>query len=160
MRTIVYSPDPILEKISKIVDEFDSNLLELSEDMINLMFRHQGVGISAPQVGELLRVVAFMPLDTVADYPKAPRILVNPIIYDYSKNFIEEWEGCLSLPGLSVKISRPLWIDVHAQDEYGIEFDERFDNLAARIIQHEINHLDGILISKYQSYNNTRLLLN
>jgi peptide deformylase len=61
---------------------------------------------------------------------------------------------------LSVKISRPLWIDVHAQDEYGIEFDERFDNLAARIIQHEINHLDGILISKYQSYNNTRLLLN
>jgi peptide deformylase len=160
MRTIVYSPDPILERTCNIVDQFDSSLLELSEEMIELMYKHKGVGISAPQVGELLRVIAFMPIDTVADYPKPPRILVNPIIYDFSKNFSEEWEGCLSLPGLSVKISRPDWIDVHAQDEYGNEFNERFNFLQSRIIQHEINHLDGILISRYQTYNNIKLLIS
>jgi peptide deformylase len=160
MRTIKYSPDPILEQTSKNVEEFDSSILELCEDMITLMFAHNGVGISAPQVGESLRVIAFMPLDTPADYPKSPRILVNPVIYNYSKNFIEEWEGCISLPGLSVKISRPIWIEISAQDEYGIEYTERFENLEARIIQHEINHLDGILISKYQSYNNVRLITN
>lgn len=159
MRTIVYSPDPILEKTSLLVDQFDSSLLELSEEMIELMYKHKGVGISAPQVGELLRVIAFMPIDAAADYPKPPRILVNPIIYDFSKNFSEEWEGCLSLPGLCVKISRPDWIDVHAQDEYGNEFNERFNFLQSRIIQHEINHLDGILISRYQTYNNIKLLI-
>ena len=160
MRTIKYSPDPILEKTCLMVEDFDFSLLELSEEMIDLMFKHGGVGISAPQVGELIRVVAFMPLDTAADYPKAPRILVNPVIYDFSKNFSEDWEGCLSLPGISVRISRPDWIDVHAQDEYGNEFTERFNFLQARIIQHEINHLDGILISRYQSYNNIKLLFD
>jgi peptide deformylase len=63
----------------------------------------------------------------------------------------------LSLPGLTVNISRPKWIDVHAQDEYGNEFQERYHNLASRVIQHEINHLDGILISKYTTYNNMKL---
>jgi peptide deformylase len=158
MRTILSAPDPILEQTSLIVENFDSSLLELAEDMIDLMHKHKGVGIAAPQIGELLRVIAFMPIDTAADYPKPPRILVNPMIYDYSKNFQEDWEGCLSLPNLSVKISRPIWIDVHAQDEYGNEFEERFNFLQARIIQHEINHLDGILISQFQSYNNVRLL--
>jgi len=160
MRTMVYSPDPILEKASLLVDQFDCSLLELVEDMINIMFKHQGVGITAPQVGELQRIIVFMPIDTIFDYPKPPRILINPIIYDYSKNFIEEWEGCLSLPGLSVKISRPIWVDVHYQDEYGNEHDERFDFLQSRIIQHGINHLDGILISRYQTYNNIKLLIS
>jgi peptide deformylase len=160
MRTIINSPDPLLEKVSTIVENFDSSLLELAEDLTELMYEHKGVGISAPQVGELLRIIAFMPIDTPADYPKPPRILVNPIIYDFSKNFSEDWEGCLSIPNMLVKISRPIWIDVHAQDEFGNEFEERFNFLQARIIQHEINHLDGILISRYQTYNNVRYLLN
>lgn len=160
MRTIIYSPDPNLERVSSIVEDFDSSLLELCEDMIELMYKHNGVGISAPQVGELLRVIAFMPLNVAGEYPKPPRVLINPIIYDYSKNFSEDWEGCLSLPGYTVKISRPDWIDVHAQDEYGNSFEERFSFLQSRIIQHEINHLDGILISRYQTYNNIKLLLN
>ena len=160
MRTIVYSPNSVLETPSILVEKFDASLLELCEDMIEIMFKHNGIGISAPQINELQRVIAFMPLASAQDYPKPPRILVNPVIISYSERFTEEWEGCLSLPGLIVKISRPSWIEVHYQDEYGIEYTEKFDNLSSRIIQHEINHLDGILISQFQSYNNVRLLTN
>ncbi len=144
--------------MAKPVTEFDIELSTLIEDMIRLMFDFQGVGIAAPQVGESLRVIAFMPLVHETDYPMPPRVLINPVIYDYSKNYIEDWEGCLSLPGQMVKIYRPLWVDVHSQDEDGNEFEERFEHLAARIVQHEINHLDGVLIDKYISNNNLKLI--
>ena len=144
--------------MAKPVTEFDVELSSLIEDMISLMFDFQGVGIAAPQVGDSLRVIAFMPLIHETDYPMPPRILINPVIYDYSKNYIEDWEGCLSLPGQMVKIFRPLWVDVHAQDEDGNEFEERFEYLSARIVQHEINHLDGVLIDKYISNNNLKLI--
>jgi peptide deformylase len=158
MRHIVTAPDSILLKVAKPVTEFDIELSTLIEDMIRLMFDFQGVGIAAPQVGESLRVIAFMPLVHETDYPMPPRVLINPVIYDYSKNYIEDWEGCLSLPGQMVKIYRPLWVDVHSQDEDGNEFEERFEHLAARIVQHEINHLDGVLIDKYISNNNLKLI--
>ncbi len=158
MRHIVTAPDSILLKVAKPVIEFDIELSTLIEDMIRLMFDFQGVGIAAPQVGESLRVIAFMPLIHETDYPMPPRVLINPVIYDYSKNYIEDWEGCLSLPGQMVKIYRPLWVDVHSQDEDGNEFEERFEHLAARIVQHEINHLDGVLIDKYISNNNLKLI--
>jgi len=144
--------------VAKPVTEFDIELSNLIEDMIHLMFDFQGVGIAAPQVGDSLRVIVFMPLVHNTDYPMPPRVLINPVIYDYSKNYIEDWEGCLSLPGQMVKIFRPLWVDVHAQDEDGNEFEERFEYLAARIVQHEINHLDGVLIDKYISHNNLKLI--
>jgi peptide deformylase len=158
MRHIVTAPDSILLKVAKPVIEFDIELSVLIEDMIRLMFDFQGVGIAAPQVGESLRVIAFMPLIHETDYPMPPRVLINPVIYDYSKNYVEDWEGCLSLPGQMVKIYRPLWVDVHSQDEDGNEFEERFEHLAARIVQHEINHLDGVLIDKYISNNNLKLI--
>jgi peptide deformylase len=158
MRHIVTAPDSILLRVAKPVTEFDIELSNLIEDMIHLMFDFQGVGIAAPQVGESLRVIVFMPLVHNTDYPMPPRVLINPVIYDYSKNYIEDWEGCLSLPGQMVKIFRPLWVDVHAQDEDGNEFEERFEYLAARIVQHEINHLDGVLIDKYISHNNLKLI--
>jgi len=158
MRHIVTAPDSILLKVAKPVIEFDVELSSLIEDMIRLMFDFQGVGIAAPQVGDSLRVIVFMPIIHSADYPMPPRVLINPVIYDYSKNYIEDWEGCLSLPGQMVKIYRPLWVDVHAQDEEGNEFEERFEHLAARIVQHEINHLDGVLIDKYISNNNLKLI--
>jgi peptide deformylase len=158
MRHIVTAPDSILLRVAKPVTEFDIELSNLIEDMIHLMFDFQGVGIAAPQVRESLRVIVFMPLVHNTDYPMPPRVLINPVIYDYSKNYIEDWEGCLSLPGQMVKIFRPLWVDVHAQDEDGNEFEERFEYLAARIVQHEINHLDGVLIDKYISHNNLKLI--
>jgi peptide deformylase len=158
MRHIVTAPDSILLRVAKPVTEFDIELSNLIEDMIHLMFDFQGVGIAAPQVGDSLRVIVFMPLVHNTDYPMPPRVLINPVIYDYSKNYIEDWEGCLSLPGQMVKIFRPLWVDVHAQDEDGNEFEERFEYLAARIVQHEINHLDGVLIDKYISHNNLKLI--
>lgn len=158
MRHIVTDPDPILLKVAKPVTEFDVDLSNLIEDMIQLMFDFQGVGIAAPQVGDSLRVIVFMPLIHEKDYPMPPRVLINPVIYDFSKNYIEDWEGCLSLPGQMIKIFRPLWVDVHAQDEDGNPFEERFEYLSARIVQHEINHLDGVLINKYINNNNLKLI--
>lgn len=158
MRSIVTYPDQILFDKAQYVTDFDSDLSFLIEDMIEIMFQHGGVGLAAPQIGISSRIIVFMPLDHPSDYPKAPRILINPVIYDFSKNFIEDWEGCLSLPGQMVKISRPIWVKIHAYDEFGNEFDEQFDHLSARIVQHEINHLDGILINKYINNNNLRLI--
>ena len=90
MRHIVTAPDSILLKVAKPVIEFDIELSTLIEDMIRLMFDFQGVGIAAPQVGESLRVIAFMPLIHETDYPMPPRVLINPVIYDNSKNYIED----------------------------------------------------------------------
>ena len=104
MRHIVTAPDSILLRVAKPVTEFDIELSNLIEDMIHLMFDFQGVGIAAPQVGDSLRVIVFMPLIHNTDYPMPARVLINPVIYDYSKNYIEDWEGCLSLPGQMVKI--------------------------------------------------------
>jgi peptide deformylase len=158
MGKLIFAPDESLFNLSSLVDTFDHTLSELIEDMIDVLYKYNGVGIAAPQIGEFVRVIVFMPLATEADYPMPPRVMVNPVIYDYSKNFVDEWEGSLSMPNTMVKIFRPLWIDVHFQDEYGQSYEERFEFLSARIIQHCINHLDGVLISKYITHNNLRLI--
>lgn len=158
MGKLIFAPDESLFKMSSLVDTFDHTLSELIEDMIEVMYKYNGVGLAAPQIGEFKRVIVFMPINSESCYPKPPRAMVNPVIYDHSKNFLDEWEGSLSMPNTMVKIFRPIWIDVHFQDEYGESYEERFDFLASRIIQHCINHLDGVLISKYITHNNLRLI--
>lgn len=158
MGKLIFAPDESLLKMSSFVDTFDYTLSELIEEMIEVMHKYNGVGLAAPQIGEFKRVLVFMPINSESCYPKPPRAMVNPVIYDHSKNFLDEWEGSLSMPNTMVKIFRPIWIDVHFQDEYGEAHEERFDFLASRIIQHCINHLDGVLISKYITHNNLRLI--
>ena len=158
MGKLIFAPDESLFNLSSLVDTFDHTLSVLIEDMIDVLYKYNGVGLAAPQIGEFVRVIVFMPLSTEADYPMPPRAMINPVIYDYSKNFVDDWEGSLSMPNTMVKIFRPLWIDVHFQDEYGQSHEERFEFLSARIIQHCINHLDGVLISKYITHNNLRLI--
>lgn len=159
MRTLIYSPDPSLSRVSKQINDFDIYLFELIEDMLFIMNKHQGVGITAIELGEPIRAMCMMELDTPADYPKPPLILLNPVIFNYSQNFIEDVETCLCFPGAEAKISRPIWVDLQYQDEFGTFYQKRFNHLSSKIVQHCINHMDGILISRYINHNKLNFMI-
>jgi peptide deformylase len=159
MRTLIYSPDPSLTRVSKQIVSFDIDLLELIEDMLHALHRHEAVGITAIELGEPLRAMCIMDLTSPSDYPKKPLVLLNPVIYDYSNNFIDDVESCLCLPGAEVKISRPIWVDMQYQDEFGKYHEKRFNHLSSKIAQHCINHMDGILISKYMNHNKLNFMI-
>jgi peptide deformylase len=134
--------DPILRRKSVRVKVVDDEIRRLAADMVDTMFENNGVGLAAPQVGLSLRLL-------VADASHrdgggGPRVFINPEILEAW----DEWtfdEGCLSLPGLSAELVRPEAIIVRYHDETGAEYEEEFHQLWARVLQHEIDHLDGRL---------------
>ena len=133
----------ILRKKSKQLKNFDKNLKKLVKDMVETMLKKDGVGLAAPQVGINERVVVLNFQIDSKNY--RPIGLVNPVIIDASLDLIEAEEGCLSLPGECAKIIRHATATVKFQDEKSIQRILELDGLNARAIQHEIDHLDGIL---------------
>ena len=134
-------PDPVLRLRAQDVEEFDSDLVQLVERMTRLMRDAMGVGLAANQVGILRRVVV---LQTEGD--EEPRVLVNPEILDRSGETEEDTEGCLSLQGVVVPVERALRLRVEARDAEGLPVELELEGLAARVAQHEVDHLDGVLI--------------
>ena len=134
-------PDPVLRLEAQEVDAFDADLAQLVTRMTRLMQDAQGVGLAANQVGVLRRVVLML-----ADGDEEPRILVNPVILDRSDETEEETEGCLSLQGVVVPVERALSLRVEARDAEGAPVELELEGLAARVAQHEVDHLDGVLI--------------
>jgi peptide deformylase len=137
LRKIRTKEDEVLRKKSKLVTQFDDRTKTLIKDMIDTMYEANGVGLAAPQIGILKRVV-------VIDIGEGPIVLINPKIID-SKGSIEELEGCLSIPGQQGSVIRPQFVKVKAQNENGEEFEIKGEGLLARAFCHEIDHLDGIL---------------
>lgn len=137
IRNIVLEGDPVLYKKSRLIENFDDKLGILIDDMIDTLKRSGGVGLAAPQVGVLKRVV-------VIDVGDGLMELVNPEIIDSSGEQREE-EGCLSCPGQFAVTLRPKCVTVHAQDRHGNEVMYKGKDLKARAFCHEIDHLDGIL---------------
>jgi peptide deformylase len=139
---IVKFPDPILQRPTEPVTQFDQDLETLIEDMFESMYDAQGIGLAAPQIGVPKRL-------TVIDLsfkknPEEKIILINPeIIFREGKQYEEE--GCLSLPDIREKVSRAAKVKIRAQDVKGEWFEREADDLLARAFQHEIDHLDGIL---------------
>jgi len=133
-------PDPILRKKCQEVKEVTPEIRKLGEDMIETMTRNEpeGIGLAAPQVGVSKRVI-------VVQTEKEPVILVNPKITKRSKETEIMEEGCLSFPGLWLKIKRAKSAEVEALDKNGKEIKIKAEGLSARVLQHEIDHLDGIL---------------
>ncbi len=131
--------DPVLTSRATAVKEFDESLQRLAEDMIRIMREHDGVGLAANQIGRLKRVL-------VAAYEDEEYALVNPMIEARSEATEKDVEGCLSLPGTRVEVERPLAITVTGHDPSGAPARIEAEGLLARIFQHEIDHLDGILI--------------
>ena len=146
MKIITY-PNIILNRLSMPVDVFDRELREFIEEMKDTCFRAEGAGLSAVQVGRHERILIYA-LDTNQD---RFAVMVNPIITfaDYGRQDTKE-EGCLSLPGETVNVRRPKSIIVSFQDGRGVRKVKKLKDLKARIVLHEIDHLNGRLITDYE----------
>lgn len=139
---VVKYPDPVLARPGAPVTVFDGKLEQLVEEMFESMYAAQGIGLAAPQIGISQRI-------TVIDcsFKKNPEekiVLINPVIAEREGKQVEE-EGCLSLPEIREKVTRAKWVKVRAQDTSGKTIEVEGTELLARALQHEIDHLDGIL---------------
>jgi peptide deformylase len=139
-------PDPVLRVKCRRVETFDDGLRKLAANMVETMHAAPGVGLAAPQVGIDLRLAV---VDiSVGEDPAAIRVLVNPEI-THRQGLETDTEGCLSLPGITDKVDRPLAIALRAQDLTGKPFQMEAEDYLARAICHEVDHLDGILFTDH-----------
>lgn len=147
---ILIHPDPRLKKTAKPVADLSDDLRALGDDMLETMYDAPGIGLAAPQVGVLDRVVV---LDCVKDKAAEPRplIMYNPEIIAASDDWSSYEEGCLSIPEQYAEVERPAEVDVAWIDRDGNAQRETFTGLWAVCIQHEIDHLDGKLFIDYLS---------
>ena len=145
---IVKYGDPILEKPTTLINNFDAELEQLAEDMFASMYAAQGVGLAAPQIGLNLRIAV---IDvTGGKNPEAKIVLANPEII-HAEGEKREEEGCLSVPGFRGYVLRPQFVTVRAQNAKGESFEIRGEDLLARAFCHEIDHLNGILFIQHLS---------
>lgn len=140
LRTIRTEGDSVLTKKCRPVEEMTPRLKELVEDMLDTMYENNGVGLAAPQVGILKRIV-------VIDVGDGPLVLINPEIMETSGEQTGD-EGCLSVPGMSGQVTRPNYVKVKALTEDMEEVEYEGEELLARAFCHEIDHLDGKLYTE------------
>ncbi|WP_299048202.1 peptide deformylase [uncultured Tateyamaria sp.] len=147
-RPIILHPDPRLKKTSDPVTDLSDDLRDLADEMLSTMYDAPGIGLAAPQVGVLTRLIV---LDCVKadDEPPRPLIMFNPEIVAASDTLNTYEEGCLSIPDQFADVTRPAEVDVRWIDRDGNEQREGMDGLWATCVQHEIDHLDGKLFIDY-----------
>ena len=148
-RSIIIEPDPILRRESSPIEQVDDELSHLLDEMLKTMYSASGIGLAAVQIGILKRLIV---IDiSKEDQSKNPIFLVNPEITFKSKNTSVYEEGCLSLPGHFAEIERPAECKVNYIDYNGQKKELQANGLLATCIQHEIDHLNGILFVDYLS---------
>lgn len=140
--------EPLLREVARPVTRFDAELVELIADMDETMRALHGAGIAAPQIGVSLRAVIF----ELEDNPRYPHIapvpytvLINPLVTPLDAEQDEGWEGCLSVPGMRGLVPRHRRIRYQGFDLHGTPIDRSVEGFHARVVQHEVDHLDGIL---------------
>jgi peptide deformylase len=131
--------DPVLKTRASPVESFDGTLPQLADEMLATMREHEGVGLAANQVGRLKRIL-------VAALEEEEFVLVNPVVEESAGPTEKQPEGCLSILGIQVEVERPTAVTVSGQDTSGAPLKIEASGLLARILQHEIDHLDGVLI--------------
>ena len=131
--------DPVLNTPAAPVESFDDSLAHLAEEMLLTMREHEGVGLAANQVGRLKRIL-------VAAVEDEEFVIVNPVVEEAAETTGKDLEGCLSIPGIQVEVERPTEVMISGQDPSGAPLQIEASGLVARIFQHEIDHLDGVLI--------------
>jgi peptide deformylase len=148
VRRVLRMGEPLLREVAQPVARFDRALLELVADMDDTMRAERGAGIAAPQIGVGARVVIF----ELKDNPRYPHIkpvpytvLVNPLLTALTEEQDEGWEGCLSVPGMRGLVPRFTRLRYQGFDEHGTPLDRTVEGFHARVVQHEVDHLDGIL---------------
>lgn len=149
VRDLTYHPDPVLRQQTSEVAVFDKDLSQLIDDLAESMYFHKGVGLAAPQIGVSERV-AVVDVDQRDGTPRLIE-LVNPEVVAVSAEKVEGEEGCLSFPDESELIVRPSQATVRAFDRHGQPFEITAEGLLGRAMQHEIDHLDGVLFIDHLS---------
>lgn len=147
-RNILLHPDPRLKKTAAPVDDLSDALRALGDDMLETMYDAPGIGLAAPQIGLLQRVIV---LDCNKEENESPRpvVMYNPEVLASSEDLNTYEEGCLSIPEQFAEVTRPAEVEVRWMDRDGTEHKEGFDGLWATCVQHEIDHLDGKLFIDY-----------
>ena len=148
LRKILTEPDPILRKKCEPLEKVDTDTKKLMDDMLETMYAAPGIGLAAIQVGILKRLIV---IDISKGEEKNPIFLINPSIVHQSKKTSVYEEGCLSLPGQFAEIERPAECTVKFINYDGKEKELKTDGLLATCVQHEIDHLNGVLFIDYLS---------
>ncbi len=158
IRPIVLMGDPVLRAPARAVESFGPELKAIVEDMFETMYHAEGVGLAAPQIGLPHRIFV---VDTheEADPGRGRWAVINPEIVAVSRETEKATEGCLSIPGLEEMVERPMAVEVHGLDPDGQPVRIEAEALLARALQHEIDHLDGVLFLDRVSTLKRRILL-
>ncbi|MGR3614911.1 MAG: peptide deformylase [Paracoccaceae bacterium] len=147
-RAILIHPDPRLKKVCAPVSDISDELRKLADDMLETMYDAPGIGLAAPQVGIMDRLIVLDCVKEEGETPK-PLVMFNPKIVASSDDTNVYEEGCLSIPDQYAEVTRPKVVDVQWIDRDGNLQSETFDDLWATCVQHEIDHLDGKLFIDY-----------
>ena len=150
VRTILIHPESKLRKVSLEITKFSDELLALADDMLETMYTAPGIGLAAPQVGSLVRLIV-IDCNTECENIRSPIQMFNPEIIEFSKEKNVHEEGCLSIPGQFGEVERPSTVSIQWINRDGNEEHKTFEGLWATCIQHEIDHLDGKLFIDYLS---------
>lgn len=143
IRPLIILPDPVLRQLSKPLERVDDSVRKLADDMLETMYDAPGIGLAAIQIGEPLRMLV---IDLAKeDEPKAPQVFINPQIVATGDEASVYEEGCLSIPDYYAEVERPATLTVSYVDRDGKEQTMEADGLLATCLQHEIDHLNGVL---------------
>ncbi|PWK68419.1 peptide deformylase [Aminobacter sp. AP02] len=149
IKPLILLPDPLLREQSKPVERIDDGVRKFARDMLDTMYDAPGIGLAAIQVGEPIRLIV-IDLAKEGEEP-APRIVINPEIVTSSDDRAVYEEGCLSIPDYYAEVERPATVRVKYLDEHGKQQEVDADGLLATCLQHEIDHLNGVLFIDYIS---------
>jgi peptide deformylase len=144
--TLTRYPEPVLRRVSAPVADFDADLEGTVQAMFDLMYKSQGVGLAAPQVGLGVRLLVLDPAGDPAGSDSQPLVFVNPTLIELSGPLSTYEEGCLSFPGIYAEVRRPERCRVRAQRVDGQSFEAEYEGFVSRILQHEYDHLEGVLL--------------
>lgn len=154
---VVAYGDPVLRKTADEIEEGSPDLADLIKNMWETMYSSEGVGLAAPQIGQSIRLflVDGSPFSEGEEGDKGcdgfKRVMINPVIFDETEEESPMEEGCLSIPGIREEVIRPVGVSVEYYDENWVLREEKLAGIAARIVQHENDHLDGVMIPDYVS---------
>ncbi|MDG2051997.1 MAG: peptide deformylase [Myxococcota bacterium] len=144
LREVLQFPDPRLKRVSEPISEITDAIRDLAQDMCDVMYDEPGIGLAAPQIGEALRLFVIDTEWSEEDGERNPQVLINPEI-THQEGSITWEEGCLSVPDYTADVQRAASVTIRALDLEGQEVIEEAEGLRAVCMQHEIDHLDGIL---------------
>jgi peptide deformylase len=147
--SIITIPEPLLRKKAAPIERVDAGLLKLAENMLATMYDAPGIGLAAPQVGILRRLIVMDP--SRDEEAKQPLIMVNPVILDRGSEMRTHEEGCLSIPDVTAEIERPAMTRVGFIDTEGKSREQTLEGIWSTLVQHEIDHLNGVLFIDYLS---------